>query len=376
MPDTQFHAVICGGGVAAVEGLLRLRTLADDAVTITLLAPGEVFVHRPLTVREAVGFAPGRRYALGEIAEDAGADWIKDTLAGVDTTRRLVHTGAGREIPYDGLLVAVGGRQEVDLEHCAVFNDADASAIYNAVVAGVEHRHVRSVAFVVPEGPVYPLPVYELALLTASAARAAGVAPRLSIVTPEPIALAAFGTGVGVTVSGVLAAAGIRVYTSASAYAPGAHELLVQPHGVELSVDRIVTMPRIIGPNIDGLRSTAGFIPIDSRCTVPGTEGRVFAAGDAAAFPVKHGGLGAQQADAAAAAMAVLAGADTVVEPFQPEIRGKLLTGGEPLNLSATIVGSQGFNSELSHSPPWPVDDKLVAEELGPYLAAQDAARG
>ena len=135
-------------------------------------------------------------------------------------------------------------------------------------------------------------------------------------------------------------------------------------------------MPRIIGPDIEGLRSTRGFIPIDSHCAVPGTEGRVFAAGDATAFPIKHGGLGAQQADAAAAAIAVRAGVGTRVPPFQPEIRGKLLTGGEPLYLSATIVGSEGFNSELSHSPPWPLDDKIVAEELGPYLAAQDALRG
>ena len=107
-----------------------------------------------------------------------------------------------------------------------------------------------------------------------------------------------------------------------------------------------------------------------------GTQGRVFAAGDATTFPVKHGGLGAQQADAAAAAIAVLAGAGGSLAPFQPEIRGKLLTGAEPLYLSATIVGSEGFDSDMSRVPPWPIDDKIVAEELGPYLAAQDAARG
>ena len=117
-----------------------------------------------------------------------------------------------------------------------------------------------------------------------------------------------------------------------------------------------------------------GFIPIDSQCRVPGTEGRVFAAGDVTTFPVKHGGLGAQQADAAG--IALLAGAGGPLSPFQPEIRGKLLTGGEPLYLSATIVGSEGFNSEVSHVPPWPIDDKIVAEELGPYLAARDATRG
>jgi sulfide:quinone oxidoreductase len=372
-----FRAVICGGGVAALEGLLRLRALAGDSVAINLVAPTADFVYRPLAVREAAGFAPGRRYALQDVAEDAGADLIKDTLAAVDAARRVVHTGDGRELAYDALLVAVGGRQTVDLEHATAFSDADASLVYDAIVSGVENRQVRSVAFVVPDGPVYPLPVYELALLTASAARSAGVdAPQLSIVTPEPIALAAFGTSVGVTVSGILGAAGIKVYASATAYAPGAHELLIQPHGVELSADRILAIPRITGPDIDGLTSAGGFIPIDSRCAVPGTEGRVFAAGDATTFPVKHGGLGSQQADAAAAAIAVLAGVGTPVAPIEPEIRGELLTGGEPLYLSATLVGGEGFNSELSRSAPWPVDEKIVAEELGPYLAARDAARG
>jgi len=53
-------------------------------------------------------------------------------------------------------------------------------------------------------------------------------------------------------------------------------------------------------------------------------------------------------------------------------IRGKLLTGGRPLYLSARLVGSQGFESEVSEAPPWPVDDKIVAAELGPYLARLD----
>ncbi len=39
----RFSVVIAGGGVAAIEGLLRLRRLAGDALDITLLAPNEQF---------------------------------------------------------------------------------------------------------------------------------------------------------------------------------------------------------------------------------------------------------------------------------------------------------------------------------------------
>ena len=98
----------------------------------------------------------------------------------------------------------------------------------------------------------------------------------------------------------------------------------------------------------------------------------MFAAGDATSFPIKHGGVGSQQADTAAA-IARLAGADAEAARFRPEVRGKLLTGRKPLYLSARLVGGQGFDAQVFDEPPWPVDDKIVSEELGPYLAGQAA---
>jgi hypothetical protein len=100
---------------------------------------------------------------------------------------------------------------------------------------------------------------------------------------------------------------------------------------------------------------------------------RIYAAGDAAAYPVKHGGLGAQMADTAASAIALLAGADVEYTEFLPTIRGKVFTGKAPLYISARLVGPKGFQSEVYDKPPWTEDDKIVAEELGPYLAQLDA---
>ena len=116
-------------------------------------------------------------------------------------------------------------------------------------------------------------------------------------------------------------------------------------------------------------------MPIDMSCCVPGTGGRVFAAGDAAAYPVKHGGIGAQMADTAAGAIARLAGTDIEQEPFWPVIRGKVLGAGRPLFISARVVGAKGFESEVHETPPWPEDEKVVAAELGPYLAELDGSR-
>ena len=56
-------------------------------------------------------------------------------------------------------------------------------------------------------------------------------------------------------------------------------------------------------------------MPIDDHCAVVGADW-VFAAGDVTTFPIKQGGIAAQQAVAAAEAIAVLAGA-TLCPPLQ-----------------------------------------------------------
>jgi hypothetical protein len=137
----------------------------------------------------------------------------------------------------------------------------------------------------------------------------------------------------------------------------------IQPQGVQLHPQRVVAIPRLEGPGVRGVPGGAahGFLPIDSSCAVPGTGGRVFAAGDSAAYPIKHGGLGSQMADSAAAGIARLAGADAETKPFWPVIQGKLLSGDDPLYVSARVVGAQGFQSEIHQKPPWPEDEKVVA---------------
>ena len=100
--------LICGGGIAGIEGLLRLRRLAGDRVQLTLVSPQEEFVCRPLAVLEPFAFESVRRYPLARIASDTGARWIRDRLVRVDADACIVHTGGGRELFYDALLLAVG----------------------------------------------------------------------------------------------------------------------------------------------------------------------------------------------------------------------------------------------------------------------------
>ena len=68
----------------------------------------------------------------------------------------------------------------------------------------------------------------------------------------------------------------------------------------------------------------------------------VYAAGDVANFPVKHGGLAAQQADAAAEAMLAELGLPIVPRPFDPVIQGVLFTDDEPAYLQARLARDEG----------------------------------
>jgi len=362
------EVVIAGAGVAGIEGLLRLRRLAGDRVRVTLVSPADEFVYRPLAVLEPFSVDAVRRYPLDRLVAQTGARHVRDRLVRVDVGFRLALTGSGRELRYDALLLALGAGQSNPYAHAALFTDRNGGETFRSIVAELDSGHVSSLAFVLPNWPVWPLPLYELALLTAHRAERRGIDAELTFVTAEPRPLEAFGEAAGDAIEQLLAEAGIALLAGEQAAVPGPGRLELDNRG--LTADRIVTLPRAIGPAVSGLPAGNGsFMPIDEYCRVPSTEGRVFAAGDATDYPVKHGGLGAQQADVAAAGIAYLAGASAPPDPLRPVIRGMLLTGDTPLYLVAQQADGRGWKSEVHERPPWPLEDKVVAEELGPYLA-------
>ncbi len=370
-----FSVVICGAGFAGIEAMLRLRRLAGERVEVTLLSPADQLVYRPLAVLEP--FAPGavRRYPIARIVADLGVRWVRDGLAWLDRDQRVVHTSGGQDLPYDALLLAIGGRELPAPEHALVFTGRDAEHSYGEVLAAVDRDEIGSLAFVLPAGPTWPLPLYELALLTARHAREGNRQLEMAFVTADQQPLQAFGGGAGEVMTRLLAQAGIALHTASRADVAGPGHLILRPSGRELRPDRIVTVPAITGPNIRGIPGFAvdRFLHVDEFCRVRDTGGRIFAAGDATDLPVKQGGVGAQQADTAAAGIAHLSGAAAAPPPLRPVIRATLVTGGEPLYLAAHLIAGQGWQSQIFAEPPWPPDEKVVAAELGPYLDKLDA---
>ena len=365
MNREKTHVLVAGGGVAALEAAIALRELAADLIELELLSPHEYFSYRPLTVTLPFEENAAVRFELSALAHEVGASLTDGALTGIDPWRRLAHTSTNHDIEYDVLLIACGALPMPAVRGALTFaGPADADPVRH-ILDELARGEVRSLAFVVPWGPAWPLPAYDLALL--AGARVAGGA-ELWLVTPEAEPLQLFGQPASDAVRELLATHGVGLRTGAYAdrFADGQLELAP---GDPLAVDRVVALPRLAGAPIDGIPQTIdGFIPVDDHGRVHGVPD-VYAAGDITSFPVKHGGLATQQALAAAEMIAANAGADVDPRPFRPVVHGLLLTGSEPRFLRRDLQGAHESDPMIASEALWWPPAKIAGRHLGPFLA-------
>lgn len=110
-------------------------------------------------------------------------------------------------------------------------------------------------------------------------------------------------------------------------------------------------------------------LDVDEHGAVRGAP-RGYAAAGGTSNLVKQGGLAAQQADAAAEAIASTFGAPCQAAPFQPHLRGQLLTGTLPWWFRGGR--DESVSPQASRSPLWRPAGKVAARYLTPYLADRD----
>ena len=159
--------------IAAVEGLLRLRTLVGDAVDVTLVAPNDELRYRPLAVDEPFARRGVRRYPLRTIARRTGAEWVQDAVEWIDPDAQTVHTAAAGS-PYDALLLAVGARwsRPSSTSRCSTTPTPTRPTAASSRTWRAATRAASRCCC--PEGPAWLLPAYELALMTAERAEQHG----------------------------------------------------------------------------------------------------------------------------------------------------------------------------------------------------------
>ena len=368
----KLRVLIVGGGVAALETTLALGRLAPEHTATTVLAPNTEFAYRPMTVREPFAYCAARRYPLAPIVREAGAELINGELDWIEPAEHTIHTKAGEALGYDALVLALGARAVCRYTHAIMIDDRRMDESLHGLIQDIEGGYLRSLAFVSPARLAWQLPLYELALMSAGRAYDMQVELSTTIVTPEESPLAVFGSTASDAVAALLERAGVKTINSAYAEVPTPGEVVIHPGDRRLRVNQVIALPELYGPSVRGIPlGEHGFIKVDTHGAVREVRD-VYAAGDATDFPIKHGGLAAQQADAAAESIAARAGASVVPQPFDPVIHGMLLTDAKPMYLTAKIAGGHGFSSQVGDGATWSPPGKIAAKYLAPALERRD----
>ena len=328
--------VIVGGGVAGLEALLALRDMGKDRLDITLVAATPDFIYRPMTVEEPFTHQPAEQRALEPIAAELGASFVLGSLARVLADEHAIELSDGSQLGYDALVLCVGGKATPAYANAVTFDAAREPLKIDELIDACRHSRL---AFVVPPGVTWPLPIYEARAHDRSqGARHGSRSPSMRRRDT--------GGGAAHHVWPVGERCrrwdpeGARHRTAGGHASPASprRRPRAEPGDGILDATRAVALPVIEGPRIAGLPSDdAGFLPIDQHARVRGVED-VYAAGDGTNFPLKQGGIATQQADAAASHIAARAGTGVEAQPFRPVLRGKLLIGDESVHLRRDLV--------------------------------------
>lgn len=356
-PAQRPRVLIAGGGVAAVEALLALRVLAEDRVDIDLLSPATQFTFPAYSVGAPWFMGRTPRHDLAAIAAEHGATLRHGALAAVDQDARHVRTDAGDALPYDFLVIAAGARPRAAAEGVFKFSGRREDQVrMNALIRRIRAGSVRSLAFAMPGEDVWPLPLYELALMTSAYALEDAIKDvSFTLVTVEKAPLDVFGPEASAKVAALLREREISVLLdSETARIEGG--VVRTTRGVSIPADATVAVPVIRPRAFRGVPiDEEGFVVVDDYARVA-VEGNVFAAGDCTSLRLKQGGLAAQQADTAAEGIAAILGMPVTPRPFRQELHAVLFTGEASLRLGDDDEGE----------PP----EKIHARYLTPYLRA------
>ena len=285
----------------------------------------------------------------------------RDALARVLTDERAVLTAEGDRLAYDALVVALGARPVEAVPGALTFRGRQDAGRVRELVRLAGERRARELAFVVPAGTTWSLPLYELALQAAAAVRGAA---RIMLVTPEPAPLAAFGERASVAVAAVLAERGVELLRGDRGREVAGGVLLTDAG--ELPADAVVALARLTGPHLPRPALRPARASCRSTSTGPCSTGRVFAVGDVAAAGPKQGGLAHSRR----------------MRRRPRSRRGRPASpsrGSRPPSSAArwsraparsTSAASAAAASEASWEPLWWPPAKLAARHLSHHLAA------
>jgi sulfide:quinone oxidoreductase len=376
---TRARVLIAGGGIAALESALALKALVGEGAQLTLISPRPEFVYRPAATVQAFGDGRPHDYPLEAIAGDLAAKLYTARLEAVASKKRSVRLSTGVRLPYDALILATGARAVASIPGALTFRDQRDVPLLRRMLRKLEAGAISRAVFAVPSGVSWPLPLYEVALLSAERAERRGADTEFLLVSPEPEPLAVFGSAASRLVADALEERGVRFVGGAAPSGvrrDGA--LMVQSDGA-IRADCVVAAPQLRAARLTGVpASWWGFVPTDAFGRVEGLDD-VYAAGDMTTYPIKQGGLATQQADRIAHVIAGSLGSPVKELRSLHVLQARLIGGPRPLALRTELDWRgrpTAASLEYAEVKPCVPTAKVFGRYLRPYLEARDLACG
>ncbi|MBX6773470.1 MAG: FAD-dependent oxidoreductase [Chloroflexi bacterium] len=380
------RVVILGAGFGGLAAARRLRRRLPRGHEMVVVGEDDHFTFRPSLPWVVLGLESVELIVrpLRPALERLGVDFVHDVVESIDVFRRVVHLRR-RRLPYDVLLVAMGA----DTDRAAVpggerygfpLLTPDQALKARQALAGALGEPV---VVLLLEGTGHLTPAYELALTLARgdfrpptratgrglAGRKGGAGRRavfrVHVVTEELKPLERCGICVSRRMERELHRAGVTLHLDARAVAVGAG-------GVELADGRRIqaAVTFLFTPYLGqgavlrspGLGDGRGLIDTDwtQRSLV---SQRVFAVGDATAFPgQKTGQIAEAQAAVAADAIVALLEGRPISRFYRPQVIGLLELGG-------------GRGLFFRHAPVWDPRADIALAGRWPHLAKVAWAR-
>ena len=363
--------VIIGAGFAALEAARALRALTSRQVPITLVAPDPAFAYRPAATLEAFGDTNHLSFDLAVIAADLGVRHHRSRLEAVAPGRKWVRLASGGRLDYETLILATGARARIGVAGAVTFRDQRDIPMFRLLLDDLDAGRLKRLLFAIPPGCSWPLPLYELALLSAARVRERRLSVEVTLVAPEATPLEMLGAAASRIVGDVLAERGVQFVGASAAKSVHRGGTLLLEEGASIRADRVVAAPVLGGQRITGIPADrVGFVLTDTFGRVQGLED-VYAVGDMTAFPIKQGGLATQQADRAAHAIAEFDGFTARGVRPGTVLHMRLVGGAEPLLLRAELDQlGRVSDAELERADPKTLaaSSKVYGRYLVPYL--------
>lgn len=310
------QVVVVGGGFGGLEAVFLLRHRLGERVGITLVTPEDAFTYRPGTVYVPFGVDPQALLTpIAPALRRRGITFLHGHAAGLSTERReLLVSGRDcdlQRVRFDFLVIATGARVHpsevpgLERHGATLWSMRDALALRRAfaeVALSPRSRREREVVLLVPRGNRWPGPVYELALMLDTWLRRHRARDHVGItlLTHEHGFLHALGPRLDPVIARTLAHRGIaaRVRVGVREVTPWAIHL---EEGGDLPLDLLVSFPAQVAaaPFEELPRDQRGFVLTAANSREVLGVPRVYAVGDAAAWPVKQALVAVEQAGAA-----------------------------------------------------------------------------